>query len=736
MTAGRRSRAPHSVRHARVGPGRIQWRRLVRLGPFRWHDVAAGRAVRVAIGVLVPLIAGAVLGRLDYGAFASLGALPAGFASFQGVARTRVAAVAASSAGMAVSTFVGGATAEAMPWLLVAAVVVWGYVTGLAVCLGRRLSVAILQWPVALLIATGIPLGPGQAALRAGLVLAGGLFQGVLVAVSWTLRRGDPERAALAASYRSLAGYAHDLAGGSSQPPPPVALPAAATLADPNPLLPEPVRLIHADLLEQAERLRASLAALARRTAGHPPRDHAATVTGFTRAAHALDLVADTLGAGRTRRAEGVRELNELVTGLTPASGTGWGWAAQALLGQLRAVAASLARLDAVAVPARACGAAVGTAAPPGREGIAWTALTLRGNLTPAGETGRHAVRLAAVAGLAEIMVQATGLFEGRWVVLTIFLVLKPDYDSTMYRSFQRALGTAVGAVLGAAAAGLAQPGERGLILAGAIAVTAAYALFDVNYLLFSCFLTSYIVIALAMLGLPAVTTARARLIDTVIGAALALAAYSLWPTWEGLTAQEKFARLAEAHGTYSAALLRQFAHPGQADPVRLRRLQAAARRARTDAEASTARLAAEPPHPPLTPAVARSLVAAVTRMAHAELSLHALAPLSAPQAVPATGAAGGGADDGHAHGEISAAEARRLDTLAAAFATTMSGLARALRTLRPPGPLPPLRRLHVPLCDPPTGLDPSLPAITDGLVDAVDTLEAVLRRELGREGG
>ena len=44
-----------------------------------------------------------------------------------------------------------------------------------------------------------------------------------------------------------------------------------------------------------------------------------------------------------------------------------------------------------------------------------------------ASETGRHALRLAAVAAIGEVLVQATGLKEGAWVPLTIFIVLKPD---------------------------------------------------------------------------------------------------------------------------------------------------------------------------------------------------------------------------------------------------------------------------------------------------------------------
>ena len=61
------------------------------------------------------------------------------------------------------------------------------------------------------------------------------------------------------------------------------------------------------------------------------------------------------------------------------------------------------------------------------------------------------------------------------------------------------------------------------------------------NYLFFAIFLTDYVVV---LLGLPADQTAVDRLIGTVVGAGLALAAYVLWPTWERTSASEKFARL------------------------------------------------------------------------------------------------------------------------------------------------------------------------------------------------
>jgi len=122
--------------------GDLSWRGLRAVGPIHWSAAATWRGARVAVGVLVPLAIGSATGHLSYGAFAALGALPAGFASFQGVARTRLAAVSMASLGIAISTFVGATTAAVAPWLLVAVVIVWGYLIGLAVSLGQRLSVA------------------------------------------------------------------------------------------------------------------------------------------------------------------------------------------------------------------------------------------------------------------------------------------------------------------------------------------------------------------------------------------------------------------------------------------------------------------------------------------------------------------------------------------------------------------------------------------------------------------
>ena len=226
-------------------------------------------------------------------------------------------------------------------------------------------------------------------------------------------------------------------------------------------------------------------------------------------------------------------------------------------------------------------------------------------------------------------------------------------------------------------------------------------------------FQSALIVVLLDMLGTPVIPTITARIADTAIGTALALIVYFAWPTWEATSAREKFARLLEAQGEYATALLRQLAHPGRLDGGQLRGLQGAARRARSDAEASTERLSEEPSHAPLTPQLARALIATVRRLTQAELAIHALAL------------------EQHVHEVVPSERALLLDRLAAALATTIQRAGPLTRSAEAAAASSHLRQFQVELTSHATAADRALAGATDGLVDAVNTLDAILRDHL-----
>jgi len=589
-------------------------------GAFRWADISAGQGVRAALGVMAPLIIGVATGKIEYGSYAALGALPAGFVSLRGVSWTRVLAVLAATAGMAVSTFAGATAAWGQPWLLVPIVFVWGYVSGLFAALGPAVVAVVLQWPVALLIASALPLAPGPAGVRAALVLAGGLWQCLLVITSWTVNRGSAERMAVASSYRGLADYAAGLAAGRLGPPPPGQLPASSVLADPNPLMRTAARQDLLDLAEEADRIRSTLTALAISQAGEDSGPTGRSVLEGT--AVVLAALAASIEAKPRQRADSLEAAGREVRRISPRDGTSWQWADEALLGQLRNAGRTAERLnDAERVPA--------AAGRPQRVQPGWirdARLTLRASAGTSSEAGRHALRLAVVSAVAELIVHASGLGHGYWAVLTIFIVLRPDYSSTLYRGLQRAAGTIVGAGLGVATAELARVSLAAVLAGIAVSLVGAYAVFTVNYLLYAVFLTDFVVVLLHLLGLPAGPTAAARLIGTGIGTGLAILAYLLWPTWEGTSAADKLARLFATQGAWARAQLRAYTMPEATEEIRTGRLQLAARRARTDAVASVDRLTGEPGHGPMSAGQARALISAAHRIALAGLALRATA--------------------------------------------------------------------------------------------------------------
>ena len=531
--------------------------------------------------------------------------------------------------GMAVATFVGGVAAHTSGWLLFPAVLIFSYLAGLMAALGQRFLVVGLQWAIQLVIASAIPLPPREAAVRALLVLAGGLWQGALVVVSWAFTRGNQERSSLADAYRALGEYAAEVCRrpASSDPSPAARGLRLGRGHDPNPLLRAQERYRFLLMLEQAERIRASLAAVASYGPGCSVLEPVAAV---------LDGLADALETRRSHR-ERADALRERLTAIELPRDVPWRWAAAGLLGEIRGAARILRRLDqrdteptADPIP----GPGVRPGPRPGlrlgtwRSNVTSALLALRDNAGTSTEVGRHALRLAVVASIGEVVAQASGLPRGYWIVLTILIVLRPDYASTIYRGVQRAGGTVIGAGLGVATALLLHVDTAVLVAAVGLTMTIAYAVFAVNYLLFAVFLTDFVVTLMALLGETADQTATFRLAGTGIGAVLALAGYLAWPSWEGESAQQKLARLFETQAHYAALVLRAYVRPGQAEgaPPLSERPSAgrAARRARSDAEASADRLADEPARPPMTARLAYALTGIARRMARTSLTLQA----------------------------------------------------------------------------------------------------------------
>jgi uncharacterized membrane protein YccC len=148
--------------------------------------------------------------------------------------------------------------------------------------------------------------------------------------------------------------------------------------------------------------------------------------------------------------------------------------------------------------------------------------------------TRRFAIRLMVCVGVAAVVSEVLPLQRSYWVVLTVAVVLKPDFGSVFARAVQRGIGTVTGAVLGAVIIVAIPYGPWLLIPFGLLAALLPYGR-SRNYGLMAVFLTPLVVVLIDLLAPGGWRLAEERLIDTLIGCAIVLLiGYAPWPgSWQ-----------------------------------------------------------------------------------------------------------------------------------------------------------------------------------------------------------
>ncbi len=152
-------------------------------------------------------------------------------------------------------------------------------------------------------------------------------------------------------------------------------------------------------------------------------------------------------------------------------------------------------------------------------------------------DLGRPELRYAARLGVTLLVavVTARGLHQinSYWLPMTTLIILKPDF----YRTYTSALGRAFGTFAGIGLASLLvvalHPSTAMLIALVVIFAWASYAWLKVNYALFSCALTAFIVFLVAVSGFPEAMVIANRLLDTALGCLLALLSRVIDPKWD-----------------------------------------------------------------------------------------------------------------------------------------------------------------------------------------------------------
>ncbi|MDY0812750.1 FUSC family protein [Kitasatospora purpeofusca] len=513
--------------------------------PVPWAAVA-----RASVALSAPLAVGLAAGRPAYGALVSMGALSGVIGDTADAYRMRFFNIAVpqlfGAVGVTLGTLVYG-----RDWTAVAVLTLVALVSGMISSIGSVASVSGLLLLLNAVVGAGLPM-PRPWWTAPLLLTAGGAVVLLLTLFGWPLRGGVPERAAVAASYRSVAAFVR--AAGTSEHD------------------------------ERRQAVTQSLNASYDLLLAHRTRRHGRS-PGLTRLIarlNALIPIVEAASAAKLRPAR-LGPLPEawpaavLALADSIEDGSRTGTAALDLPAPTgpseRALHQALGYAAAVgAEPDHAQAAAPDRL---GRPAAPWvrTRRAARAALV-SGASWRYGLRLALCIGLAQVVVSVLPVPRSYWVALTVTFVLKPDFGSVFSRAVLRALGTAGGLLL--AVPVLAEV-PRGWWDVPTVAVLAALipAFSAKGYAFQTAAITPVILLLSDLLNHQGFGLVLPRLYDSLIGCGIALVAgYLCWPeSWHTRIGD----RLADAVADASAYVALAFAGaPGQdrpARPLRRRRL-------------------------------------------------------------------------------------------------------------------------------------------------------------------
>jgi uncharacterized membrane protein YccC len=514
--------------------------------------------IRAALAVCGPLALGLALDKSVPGLLAAMGGLLGTVADRDGSYPARLKRMAAAGFFGGAAGLVLGGLVHGHGWLAVAVLVLVAGLSAVLTAAGATVSLTGLQLLVYTTLGTG-PLGT----LRPWwwppmLLLAGVAWSMLLLAGAWLVMPLAPEQRSTAAVYRAIA----DL------------LRAAGTPGYPH---------AHQALATALNRAWDDLAARRARISGQDP--DLVRVAALLRQTHPLTEAAVTLVQEGTPPPPGIIDTIEAI-----ADGVQYGTpvsAAQPAAGRTvgsRALVAAVSAAADLASGRRPPGGATAPRRPGRRERLRDIFdETVGGHLTRI-----FAVRLMLSVGVAALVSQAFPVQRSYWVVLTVAIVLRPDFGSVFARALQRGLGTVAGAVLGAVILVVVPPGPLLLIPCAVFAALLPYGRAR-NWGLFTTFLTPLVVILIDLLAQTGWALALDRLADTLLGCAVVLlVGYAPWPSSWHAHLPERVVTALDSVARYTEQAL-----PGNPGRSALRRR---AYRALSDLRTEFQRTLAEPP--------------------------------------------------------------------------------------------------------------------------------------------
>ncbi|MET7908047.1 FUSC family protein [Streptomyces avermitilis] len=459
---------------------------------------------RASVALALPLALGLAAGRPAYGALASMGALSGVISDTADAYRMRILNIAIPQLFGALGVTIGALAFE-QGWVTVAAVTVVALVSGMISSIGAVASVSGLLLLLNCVIGAGLPL-PGDWWLAPLLMSGGGLLVLALALLTWPLRSGVPERAAVAETYRRAADQ----------------LAACATDAY------DDARYAVTASLNQSYDL-----VLARRTRHH------GRSPDLVRLLAQLNAVTPLIEAAPAAHQAGKRLPDAIPTAVRHLADAVESGATGPIRFSLPEPEGETAR----AVDHALRHAADVVTDQPTEKGTPHTlddlgrpaALPVRAaraarNVVLSGASWRYGLRLALCIGIAQSLVSLVVVPRSYWVALTVTFVLKPDFGSVFSRALLRALGTVAGL---AVAAGVLTLVPRGWwdVLVMMLLGPLIPALTPRGYGYQTAAITPVILLLSDTLNHQGAGLLVPRLVDSLAGCAIALVGgYLLWP--------------------------------------------------------------------------------------------------------------------------------------------------------------------------------------------------------------
>ena len=175
----------------------------------------------------------------------------------------------------------------------------------------------------------------------------------------------------------------------------------------------------------------------------------------------------------------------------------------------------------------------------------------------------RHSARLAVTVMIGFTVGSLFPLQNPHWILLTIIVIMRPNYGLTISRAKDRIIGTFIGGAVGIALIFLIRDPYVYAAM-GVVALVISISMVQKNYRAAAIFITLSVVCIYAILQPDVLTAVKFRILDTLVGAGLSYGAMLLlWPTWEFVEINESIKKCIKANKDFLHKITEYYQHKG-----------------------------------------------------------------------------------------------------------------------------------------------------------------------------